>query len=147
MTSNDMTINEWLIGRDGRKLSWSNLRIYPDISLLRNVSVRRAAFEPHYGMRRTWATHSNMTSGYRRPHRPAEDHVIYSNGLVSRGGHAIAWLVEALRHKPKVVGSIPDEVIEILNLPNNYSHTMARRNKGRPARRAENLTAICELIV
>jgi hypothetical protein len=61
----------------------------------------------------------------------------------------------------KVEGSIPDEV-EFFNWPNPSSHTMAlgstqpltemnTRNlpggKGRPASKADNLTAICEPIV
>jgi hypothetical protein len=56
-------------------------------------------------------------------------------------------------------GTSPDEVTEIFNLPNPSSRTMALgstwpltemsiRNhsggKGRPARKADNLTAICE---
>jgi hypothetical protein len=59
----------------------------------------------------------------------------------------------------KVEGSIPDEVIEFFNLSNRSSRTMAlgltqpltemcTRNlpggKARPARKADNLTAICE---
>jgi hypothetical protein len=62
----------------------------------------------------------------------------------------------------KVAGSIPDEIIVFFNLPNPFSHTTAlgstqplteliARNlpvsKGQPARKADNLTAICELIV
>jgi hypothetical protein len=61
-----------------------------------------------------------------------------------------------------VVGSIPDEVIRFLSLPNPSSRIMAlgsiqplremrtrnrREGKGPPARRADNLTAICEPIV
>jgi hypothetical protein len=60
------------------------------------------------------------------------------------------------------MGSIPDQVIVFFNGPNPSSHTMAlgstqplteksARNlpggKGRPARKADNLTAICEPIV
>jgi hypothetical protein len=70
-----------------------------------------------------------------------------------------------LRHyatSRKVAGSIPDEVIGYLILPNLSSRTvalgstqpvteMSTRNlpggEGRPARRADNLTAICEPIV
>jgi hypothetical protein len=70
-----------------------------------------------------------------------------------------------LRHyatSRKVAGSIPDEVIGIFNCPNPSSRTMAlgstqpltemsTRNlpggKGRSARKADNLTAICESIV
>jgi hypothetical protein len=58
-----------------------------------------------------------------------------------------------------VAGSIPDEVIGFFNLPNPSSRTialgstqllteMSTKNlpggKGRPARKADNLTAICE---
>jgi hypothetical protein len=70
-----------------------------------------------------------------------------------------------LRHyttSRKVAGSIPDEVIRLLNWPNPFSRTMAlgsiqsltemsTRNlpvgKERPARKADNLTVICEPIV
>jgi hypothetical protein len=59
----------------------------------------------------------------------------------------------------KIAGSIPDEVIEFFNWPNPSSRTMAlgstqpliemsTRNlpggKGRPACKADNLTALCE---
>jgi hypothetical protein len=69
-------------------------------------------------------------------------------------GHAVAELDEA--------GSIPDGVTGIFNLPNPSSRTLALgltqplgeiciRNlpggKGRSARKADNLTAICEPIV
>jgi hypothetical protein len=62
----------------------------------------------------------------------------------------------------KVAGSISDEVIGFLNLPNVSSRTMALGStqpltemstmnilevKGRPERKADNLTTICELIV
>jgi hypothetical protein len=62
----------------------------------------------------------------------------------------------------KVAGSIPDKVIAFFNWPNPVSRTLALgstqpvtemstrnlpRGKGRPARGAENLTAICETIV
>jgi hypothetical protein len=62
----------------------------------------------------------------------------------------------------KVAGSIPDEVCGIFSWPNPSIRTMAlwstepltemnTRNlpgdKGRPARKADNLTAICEPIV
>jgi hypothetical protein len=77
--------------------------------------------------------------------------------------HTVVW--SWLRHyakNRKVAGSILDEVIGILNLPNTSSHTMAlgstqplratrTRNlpggKGRSAREADNFTAICEPIV
>jgi hypothetical protein len=77
-------------------------------------------------------------------------------------GHAVrSWL----RHYAtswKVPGSIPDEVIEFFNWPNPSSRTTtlgstqpltatSTRNlhggKGRPASKADNLTAICEPIV
>jgi hypothetical protein len=62
----------------------------------------------------------------------------------------------------KVAGSIPDEVIGFFNAPNPSSRSMvmgsiqplaetSTRNipggKGRPARKADNLTAVCEPIV
>jgi hypothetical protein len=62
----------------------------------------------------------------------------------------------------KIAGSIPDEVNGILNWPNLSSRIMALRStkhltdmstrslpgvKGRPARKANNLFAICEPIV
>jgi hypothetical protein len=62
----------------------------------------------------------------------------------------------------KVAGSIPDEVIGFFNSPNPSSRTVALRStqpltemsttnllggKGRPARGADNLAAICEPIV
>jgi hypothetical protein len=61
----------------------------------------------------------------------------------------------------KVAGSIPYEVTEFFNLPNPSSRTMALGStqpltemstknllggKGRPAHKADNLTAICEPI-
>jgi hypothetical protein len=69
-------------------------------------------------------------------------------------------MVEALCYNPKVEGSSPDEV-NIFNWSNPSSRTvalgstqplteMSTRNlpggKGRPARKADNLTAICEPI-
>jgi hypothetical protein len=77
-------------------------------------------------------------------------------------GHAIALLVEALCYKPEGRGSIPNEVNEFFNWRNPSSRTMtlwstqpltemSTRNlpggKGRPACKAENLTAMCEPIV
>jgi hypothetical protein len=71
-------------------------------------------------------------------------------------------LIEALRYKPKVAGSIPDEDIGFFNQPNPSSRAMAleltqaltemsTRNlpgvKTSPVRKMDNLTAICELIV
>jgi hypothetical protein len=65
-----------------------------------------------------------------------------------------------MRYKPEGSGSSPDEVIGFFNSPNPSSRNMAlgstltemsTRNlpggKRRPARKADNLTAICELIV
>jgi hypothetical protein len=58
-----------------------------------------------------------------------------------------------------VAGSIPDEAVGFLNLPNSSSRTMAlgstqpltemstrnlKRGKGRPVLKSDNLTAICE---
>jgi hypothetical protein len=77
-------------------------------------------------------------------------------------GHAVAQLLHALCYKPEGRGSIPDEVIGFINRPNPSSRTMALGStqpltemsttnlpgsKGRPARKADNLTAICEPIV
>jgi hypothetical protein len=71
----------------------------------------------------------------------------------------IPWHYDTTR---KVSGSIPDEVIEFFNWPNPSSRNMAlgltqpltemstRKlpgGKGRRARGADNLTAICEPIV
>jgi hypothetical protein len=62
----------------------------------------------------------------------------------------------------KVAGSVRDEVIGFFNCPNPSSRTMASEStqplreitarnlpgaKGRPARKSDNLTAICEQIV
>jgi hypothetical protein len=75
------------------------------------------------------------------------------------------WLLLTVKNyatSRKVVCSIPDEATGILNWPNPSSRTialgsteplteMSTRNfpgfKGRPARKAVNLTAICEPIV
>jgi hypothetical protein len=72
-----------------------------------------------------------------------------------------SWLKHYATRR-KVAGSIPDEVIGFFNWSNLSSRTMALgstqpltemsiRNlpggKGRPAHRADNLTAICEPIV
>jgi hypothetical protein len=45
--------------------------------------------------------------------------------LKTQAEHAVAQLVEALRYKPKVAGSIPDDVIGIFHLHNPSSRTMA----------------------
>jgi hypothetical protein len=74
------------------------------------------------------------------------------------GKVAVAQLVEALCDKPECCGSSPDKV-DFFNWPKNSSHIMAlgltqslkemsTRNlpgvKGRSARKADKLTAICE---
>jgi hypothetical protein len=79
---------------------------------------------------------------------------LLKRGLWSLRGHAVAQLVEALCYKPEVNGFI--------NGPNSSSPTtalgstqplteMSTRNlpgvKGRPARKTDNLTTICEPIV
>jgi hypothetical protein len=71
--------------------------------------------------------------------------------------HGQLYLI--LASSPKVAGSIPDEVNKFFNLPNPSSRTMALRltpslaemstrnlsgGKGRLARKADKLTAICE---
>jgi hypothetical protein len=76
--------------------------------------------------------------------------------------YAVAYLVEALCYKPKVAGSISDEVIGFFNWLNPSSSTMAlgstqrlremsTRNlpggKGRLARKADNLASISEPVV
>jgi hypothetical protein len=78
---------------------------------------------------------------------------------MEQGGQAVASLVDALCQKHKAAGSIPDKVIGFSKLPNPSSRSMtlgstqpltemSTRNlpgcKGRPARKADNLTAICE---
>jgi hypothetical protein len=77
-------------------------------------------------------------------------------------GRAVAWLLRHYATNRKIAGSITDEVIGFFNVPNPSSRTMAlgstqpltemgTRNlpggKGRPARKSDNLTAICEPIV
>jgi hypothetical protein len=75
----------------------------------------------------------------------------------------VAYLVDALcARSRKVAGSIPDLVIGFYNWPNPSSCIMVQRStqpltemstrnlyggKDRPARKADNLTAICEPIV
>jgi hypothetical protein len=74
-------------------------------------------------------------------------------------------VVEALRYRRKVSGSIPDAIDFFFNLPNSFSRIrswalgytqplteMSNRNRikmllgsrVRPARKADNLTAVCE---
>jgi hypothetical protein len=77
-------------------------------------------------------------------------------------GHAVAYLVEALCYSQKVAGSNPDEVDFFFNLPNSSNRNMAlgstkpltemsTRNlpggNGRPARKTDNFTAICDPLV
>jgi hypothetical protein len=72
-----------------------------------------------------------------------------------------SWLRHYATNR-KAAGSIPDEVIGFFNWPNPSSRTMAMGStqpltemstknlpggKGRPARKAENLTDICQPIV
>jgi hypothetical protein len=74
----------------------------------------------------------------------------------------VAQPVKAMLQSEKITGTIPDAVIGFFNLPYPSSCTMAlgstepltkmiTRNlhsgKGRPARKADNLTAICEPII
>jgi hypothetical protein len=83
------------------------------------------------------------------------------NTLNTKGarGSAVGWGTATSR---KLEGSIPDEVIAFFNWPNPSSRTMALGStqlltemstvnvpggKGRPARKADDLTAICEPIV
>jgi hypothetical protein len=71
---------------------------------------------------------------------------------VMRVWHVVAYLIEASCYRPKVSGSIPDEVIEFFfNLPNPSSRTMNNRNLpgvkgGRQELKIDNLAAICEMI-
>jgi hypothetical protein len=50
--------------------------------------------------------------------------VIYTK-VFHRNTTAVAQLVEALCYKPEVAGSIPDEIIAFLNLPNPSSRIIA----------------------
>jgi hypothetical protein len=76
-----------------------------------------------------------------------------------RGKHEVAQLVKALGYKPEGSGSIPDEAIEFLILPNPSSCTIALGStqpltetsirklpgvKRQPTRKADNFNAICE---
>jgi hypothetical protein len=78
-----------------------------------------------------------------------------------RGTRWSTWLKHYVTRR-QVAGSIPDEVTEYFNWPNTSSRIMALRStlhlremstmilpgsKGRPARKTDNLTAICEPIV
>jgi hypothetical protein len=78
-----------------------------------------------------------------------------------RGTRQRSWLRHYATSR-KDTGSIPDEVIGFFNWTNPSSRTIALgstqpptelstrnlpRNKGRPVRKAENLSAICEYIV
>jgi hypothetical protein len=77
-------------------------------------------------------------------------------------GHAVTWLVEALYYKPKIAGSIPYEVIGFFNWLNPSNRTMVLGStqpitamstsnlpggKGRPVRKADKFTTICDPIV
>jgi hypothetical protein len=81
--------------------------------------------------------------------------------LVIRGHVVVYWLRQHATSR-KVAGSIPNEVIGFFNSPNPSSRTIALKStppltemsarnlpggKGRPARKTDNLTAICEPIV
>jgi hypothetical protein len=78
------------------------------------------------------------------------------------GGEIVSLTLRHYDTSRKVAGSIPDEIIGIFNWPNPSSRIrvlgstqplteMSTRilpgSKQRPARKAENLTAICEPIV
>jgi hypothetical protein len=105
--------------------------------------------------------HSPHTSSWRRTllisHR---DNFTFT--ISSVAGHAVTYLVEALRYKPEVRGIESRWGGFFFNLPNPSSRTMALRStkpltemstrnlpwgKGRPAHMADHLTAICEPIV
>jgi hypothetical protein len=86
---------------------------------------------------------------------------IFSLSIVYKSGHMVAQLLRHCATSRKVVGSIPDEVIGFLNLLNPSSRTLAQKSiqpitemstrnlpgyKGRPARKADSVIAICEPI-
>lgn len=50
---------------------------------------------------------------------------IHIKALSSSAGNAVAQLVDALRYKPKVAGSNPNEVIGFCDLPNTSSRILA----------------------
>jgi len=56
---------------------------------------------------------------------PLSDISTHVTSLPCLLGHAVAQLVEALRHKPEVAGSIPNGVIRIFHWHNPSSRTMA----------------------
>jgi hypothetical protein len=59
-------------------------------------------------------------------------------------------VIKANATSRKVEGSTLDKVNEFFNIPNPSSRTMAlglSQSKARPARKADNLAAICEPIV
>jgi hypothetical protein len=85
---------------------------------------------------------------------------VKSCSLKQKRGSLIGWVTTLQAETSR--GSIPDEVVGFFNSPNPSSRTMAlgwtqpltemsTRNlpgcKGRPARKADNLTAMCEPIV
>jgi hypothetical protein len=80
---------------------------------------------------------------------------------ICRGSRYRSWLRHCATGR-NVAGSIPDEIIGFLSWPDPSSRTMSLgstqhltemtarnlpRPKGQPARKADNLTAICEPIV
>jgi hypothetical protein len=93
------------------------------------------------------------TMGTRVRHRPLVTYTVTRFYF-----HHTCWLMHYATRR-KVAGSIPDDVIGFFNGPNPSSRTMALGStqpltemstgnfpgsKGRPAREADNLTAICE---
>jgi hypothetical protein len=81
----------------------------------------------------------------------------WNNSTIGARGSVVGWGTVL-----QAAGSIPVEVIEFFNLPNPFNDTMAPGfiqpliemstriyfwSKTRPARKADNLTAICERIV
>jgi hypothetical protein len=62
-------------------------------------------------------------------------------------GHVVAWLAETLCYKAGVAGSILDEVFGSTQPLREMSTRNLPGCKGRPARKAGDLTAICEPIV
>jgi hypothetical protein len=81
--------------------------------------------------------------------------------MIIGGTRQRSWLRHYATSR-NVAGSIPDEVIGFFNWPNPSSRTMVLGStqpltemstrshpggRGRPARKADNLTAICEPIV
>jgi hypothetical protein len=86
---------------------------------------------------------------------------VFNKGYPYNWGHVVVLFVEALCYKPEG-HRIESQWGGFFNWPNPSSHTMAPGStqpltemstrylpggKGQPARKADNLTAICELIV